>query len=303
MSDQLVTIVITTYHRPDRICRAVDSALAQTCMKEVIVVDDNGRDTDWHRDTAAEVAKYGDQITYLINEVNMGVSNARNRGLAIAKGKYITFLDDDDEIAPEKLRKQAERMEELGDDCSCCYCAYIKYLGGGTVHHSHETLEGDAFYPTLVRVFFPGSGSNLLVRTDYLKETGGYDPDLTRFEDYLIMVNLLKDHKLAYVDEELLTIHYEIREKNPTYESLVIDDEKYFAKISGYLDALSEEERQMFYRIASLERWRYALPRHETKDAFRNMKKAGVSAGLFIRYILYLLDRAVNKRSYGFKPF
>ena len=303
MIDIPVTIVITTYHRPDRICRAVDSALAQTCDKEVFVVDDNGRDTDWQRQTAAQLAKYGDTITYLVNEENMGVSRARNRALALAQGRYITFLDDDDEIVPEKLEKQIRRMEELGDEYSCCYCAYIKYLSGGRIHHSHETLEGDALLPTLARVFYPGSGSNLLVRTDYMKDTGGYDPDLTRFEDYLVMVKLLKDHKLAYVDEELLIIHYEIREKNPTYESLVVDDEKYFAKVREYMDSLPEKEQQRILQTASLERWRYALPRHETKDALQNMKKNKVSAGLFLRYILYLADRLVRKRSYGFKPF
>ena len=194
-------------------------------------------------------------------------------------------------------------MEELGDDYSCCYCAYIKYLGGGKVHHSYETLEGDAFLPTIARVFFPGSGSNLLVRTEDMKKTGGYDPDLTRFEDYLVMVKLLKDKKLAYVPEELLTIHYEIREKNPTYESLIVDDEKWFARIQEYLPLLTEKEQQIILQIAALERWRYALPRHETKDAVRNMKENKVSAALFLRYICYLADRLVRKRSYGFKPF
>ena len=129
----MATIVITTYHRPDRISRAVDSALAQTCDKEIIVVDDNGKDTDWHRQTAEQMAVYVGQVTYLVNEVNLGVSNARNRALAIAEGKYITFLDDDDEIAPTKLEKQIQRMEELGEDYSCCYCAYIKYLSRGRI--------------------------------------------------------------------------------------------------------------------------------------------------------------------------
>ena len=298
-----VTIVITTYHRPDRISRAVDSALAQTCDKEIIVVDDNGKDTDWHRQTAQQMTKYEGQVTYLVNEVNLGVSNARNRALAIAEGKYITFLDDDDEIAPTKLEKQIQRMEELGEDYSCCYCAYIKYLSRGRIHHSHETLEGDVFLPTIARVFYPGSGSNLLVRTQYLKDVGGYDPELTRFEDYEIMVKLLKDRKLAYVDEELLTIHYEIREKNPTYKSLIVDDEKYFAKVRLYLETLNRNDRDTVMKIAALERWRYALPRHEMKDAVRNMKSAGVSAGLFIRYLFYLTDRVIRKRSYGFKPF
>ena len=299
----LVTIVITTYHRPDRICRAVDSVLAQTCEKEIFVVDDNGKDTDYHTQTAQQLEKYGDTITYLVNDVNMGVSRARNRALALAQGKYITFLDDDDEIAPDKLEKQVQRMEELGEEYSCCYCAYIKYLSGGKIHHSHETLEGDAFLPTIARVFFPGSGSNLLVRTDDMKKTGGYDPELTRFEDYLVMVKLLKDKKLAYVPEELLTIHYEIREKNPTYESLIVDDEKWFARIQEYMPLLSVKEQQRLLQIAALERWRYALPRHETKDAVRNMKENKVSAALFLRYICYLADRLIRKRSYGFKPF
>ena len=119
MSESIVvTIVIPTYQRPDRILRAVNSCFKQDCTCEIIVVDDNGKDTPAQKETEAQLKECIEEgkITYLINETNRRASYSRNRGLEIAAGKYITFLDDDDEIHPTKLRKQAELLEKLGEE-------------------------------------------------------------------------------------------------------------------------------------------------------------------------------------------
>ena len=90
-----VTIVIPTYKRADRIVRAVNSALEQTVKdKEVIVVDDNGKNSKAQLETEQALKDFiaNKKITYLVNEVNRGGSFSRNRGLEVAISKYITFL-------------------------------------------------------------------------------------------------------------------------------------------------------------------------------------------------------------------
>lgn len=301
----LVSIVIPTYRRPDRIVRSVESALNQTCACEVIVVDDNGNDTLAQRETEAVLAPYiqTSRITYLVNEVNSNASFSRNQGLKAAQGRYITFLDDDDEIHPEKCQKQAELLDHLGEGYSCCYTSYHKLLSDGSIYHNGESVSGFVYPYALARVIYNGSGSNLLVRTDIARQIGGYDISFKKRQDMEFMARLLKNHKLAYLDEDLFTIHYEIRETPLTYEGLVESDEYWIKVFRSEIDGLPEPQRSLVYQSLALERWRYSLPRHQTKDAMRNLKNYHVSPVVFLRYLKYLVDRVIRKKSYGVKLF
>jgi GT2 family glycosyltransferase len=96
-----VSVIIPTYNRADLVCRAIDSALAQTHPDiEIIVVDDGSTDA-----TPGRLAAYGARIRVL-RQPNAGVCAARNNGIALAGGEFIAFLDSDDEWLPWKLRAQ-----------------------------------------------------------------------------------------------------------------------------------------------------------------------------------------------------
>lgn len=100
------SVVITTYNRAHLLQRALDSLLNQTDQDfECIVIDDGSSDN-----TRFVLQKYFDQIPdyqYKWQE-NRGVVDAKNRGMAMASGKFITFLDSDDAYKPNHLalRKQ-----------------------------------------------------------------------------------------------------------------------------------------------------------------------------------------------------
>ena len=298
-----VTAVIPTYRRADRILRAVESALKQTCSCEVIVVDDNGRGSADQIQTEHALRPYIEdhRVRYLVNEENRKASYSRNQGLACAAGKYVTFLDDDDEIHPDKLRKQAELLERLGEEYSCCYTAYHKILKGGKIYRSDETIEGSVYPYALARVIYNGSGSNLLVRTVVAKEIGGYDVRFAKRQDMEFMARLCRNWKLAYLDEDLLTIHYEIRENTLTYDGLVESDEFWIDIFQSEINALPHDQRLAVYQSLALERWRYSIPRGKQKDAFANLQKYHVTLPVFLKYLKYLSDRIIRKKSYGFK--
>lgn len=102
-----VSAVIPVYNRRDYIARALDSVLCQSVpVDEIIVVDDGSTDG------TAEVVenRYGDKVR-VVRQSNTGVSGARRRGIEEARGKWIAFLDSDDEWTPgrnEALLKAAE---------------------------------------------------------------------------------------------------------------------------------------------------------------------------------------------------
>src|ERR1700758_1632604 len=99
-SQPLVSAVIPTRNRPDLVCRAVRSALAQTYPNiEVIVVIDGPDPVSF-----ASLEVLGDpRIRIIALKESVGGSEARNTGAREAKGSYIALLDDDDEWLPEKI--------------------------------------------------------------------------------------------------------------------------------------------------------------------------------------------------------
>jgi glycosyltransferase involved in cell wall biosynthesis len=92
MEDPLVSVIITTYNRPNLLPRAIKSVIDQNYSNlEVIVVNDNGTDVKYIVDSFND-----NRIVYINKSINAGLGAARNSGLNVANGKYVNFLDDDD---------------------------------------------------------------------------------------------------------------------------------------------------------------------------------------------------------------
>lgn len=100
------SVIIPTHNRERFIKRAINSVLKQTCQDfELIIVDDGSRDQ-----TKNVVSTFGNRIRYVYQE-QQGPSSARNTGIQLARGKYIAFLDSDDQFVPEKLDKNKKILE------------------------------------------------------------------------------------------------------------------------------------------------------------------------------------------------
>ncbi|MDP8958475.1 MAG: glycosyltransferase family 2 protein, partial [Actinomycetota bacterium] len=103
------TIVITTHDRPELARRAVRSALAQTVRDVEVIVVDDGSQEPFH------LSERDDRARVLFTGEAAGVCAARNIGLQAARGRWITFLDDDDELLPNMLEESllAARNSQL----------------------------------------------------------------------------------------------------------------------------------------------------------------------------------------------
>src|SRR5215208_5313189 len=105
-SPPMVSAIIPTYNRWPVLREAVDSVLAQTYRSfELIVVDDGSTDA------TADSLRQMEGCVRLIVQANCGVSTARNRGVEVARGRYLAFLDSDDLWLPNKLAAQVEFLE------------------------------------------------------------------------------------------------------------------------------------------------------------------------------------------------
>lgn len=116
--DPLVSVVIPVFNRASMIAAAVESCLAQTYRPiEVVLVDDCSSDD---LDTAIHPFVDRPEVRLVQHETNLGVSAARNSGVAAAKGTYVAFLDSDDAWLPTKLERQvAEVRSWTGQNVLC----------------------------------------------------------------------------------------------------------------------------------------------------------------------------------------
>ncbi len=106
-NEYLISVIIPAYNRGYVIEEALDSIFNQGISGiQVIVIDDGSTD-----DTAQIIQKYPAEITYHYQE-NQGPSVARNTGLALAKGSYISFLDSDDIFEPKKFEKELKLFQQ-----------------------------------------------------------------------------------------------------------------------------------------------------------------------------------------------
>lgn len=104
-----VSIIIPAYNCQSTLKKAIDSALQQEVPLEVIVVDDCSVE-----DLSLIMQSYQreERVVYVKNSVNQGVAASRNRGISLARGEYIAFLDSDDWWLAGKLSHQLAQMEE-----------------------------------------------------------------------------------------------------------------------------------------------------------------------------------------------
>lgn len=124
--DVKVSVIIPVYNVEPYLRECVESILNQTLKEiELICVDDGS--TDGSLDILREYEEKDSRVTVLTQE-NQGGGAARNKGLAIAKGKYLSLLDSDDFFAPDMLEKTYQRCEER--NAQICVYQVLRYEDG-----------------------------------------------------------------------------------------------------------------------------------------------------------------------------
>ena len=298
-----VSVIIPTYKRSADICRAVDSVLAQTIDSfEVIVVDDNGIDSDDGRKTAEVMEKYNGNpfVKYIRHEVNKNGSAARNTGIIASCGEYISFLDDDDTYRPERLEFMYNKLQSMDESWGACYTGYVKHMKSGTLQYSAEKNEGDLFVQTLMRALYIGSGSNLFFRRSVIEDIGLFDVSFRRNQDLEYLVRVMKKYKMAYVDEVLMDVYYDIRTVRLTREQSNEREKLFRQRFAPYLEGLSKKDVRRILIMYAIDNMRSEISGKRYAAAVKIIIKERVPLKVLLKYCAYVYDRKKNNTCYGF---
>ena len=207
----IISIIIPVYNVSDYIKKCIESVVNQTYSNiEIIVIDDFSQD-----DSISKVKEFKDSRIKIISQAkNRGVSAARNTGMDAAKGEFIIFLDSDDYVDYDLVRKCFERhvvddvdcvvynkhrVDELGNLLKTPYSWGNKFYGNKI---KNKCIDDDE---TKTLIGWDVSPCSKFIRLDYLKQNKIYFLEEHRyFEDHYFSAKLyLSKVRFSYINEKL----------------------------------------------------------------------------------------------------
>lgn len=205
-NNPLVSVIIPTYKRSDYLIRAIESVLRQTYSPiEIIVVDDNDGDNEFRAATIKNLNPYieNNQVKYCKHDYNMGLPAARNTGIKNSAGKYISFLDDDDEFLPEKTALQVHCFQNLESNVGLVYGSYsridTKSNSSRIIRPKHR---GDLHL--LLGLNHIGPPSMVMCTKEAIEKIEGFDETFLHREDIDFYYRIAKFYKIEFVEEVII---------------------------------------------------------------------------------------------------
>lgn len=151
MCDDLISIIIPVYNVEEFLDQCIKSVLGQSYKKlEIILVDDGSTDQSGK---ICDKYQMTDERIKVIHKENGGLSDARNAGLRLAKGKYYSFIDSDDYIVPEMIQTMLDCIKR--NQCEIAVCNMVRFFKDGDstqFYHPAEkeqVLAGEERFQTL----------------------------------------------------------------------------------------------------------------------------------------------------------
>lgn len=203
-SAPLISIVIPAYNRARDLRQALASLEAQTLRDfEIIIVDDASQD-DTH---ALAQAWPWPQKQILRHSHNRGAAAARNSAMAVARGRYIAFLDSDDLWHPTKLARQTEWLAAAPASFQACCSGFRMILPNGALDERRFAPDFNAKRDLLDGCFL-APGSTLMITRTAAEAIGPQRTDMDCFEDWDWLLRYLRSYQLGVVGDCLADIRW-----------------------------------------------------------------------------------------------
>lgn len=208
MDYPLVSVVTITRNRGNLLKRCISSVLNQTYKNiEHIVVDGASEDN-----TDEIVAGFNDpRLRYIKLDSNWPIVDTINHGVSVSKGKYITFLDSDDEYVPEKIQKQVELLESLTPDFGMVYCwmTYFDSEKGGEELYTHKAELRGYVPDDVIGTNIISGTPTLMFRMSFWKNFEGWKPadEIGIGSDWEMCARACQMTKIDFVPESLVKVY------------------------------------------------------------------------------------------------
>lgn len=253
MNAFLVSIIIPTYKRATMLRRAISSCVEQTYNNlEILIVSDNEPDDEFTSEARKTVDSINDnRVRLIIQSKHINGAVARNVGIKASRGVFISFLDDDDYLEPNKIERQVDLLSQLDNTWGGVCCRYKAYSGGKLVEVASPFRSGYVYKKEMMSLIRTQTNS-LLLRRDALFDSGLFDESLLRNQDVQLITRLTFRYKLKYMDEFLNNLDHNDQQNKKKPEQMAEVRRAFLYSVQDIYDTLSPFEK---YRLRMLDKF------------------------------------------------
>ncbi len=254
--DGLVSVVMPTYKRSDKLTRAIESALNQTYNNiELLLVNDNEPEDIYTYELKKQVERYtNDKRFHLVmQERHINGAVARNVGIKQARGQYVAFLDDDDWWETKKIEQQIEILNQLDNSWGGVSCKFTLYDENGRIVGKTSKYRDGYIYKDILYLISDVATGTLLLRHELLDTTRYFDENLLRHQDLQLLVEFTSKYKLKEVDKYLHCADVSDTQNRPDPQKLVRYKRAFFKSVRPIMNTLTEKERRCVYAMHKYE--------------------------------------------------
>lgn len=237
----MFSVIIPLYNKADYLAKTINSVLEQTFRDfELIIINDGSTDN-----SLLVIEQFSDKRITVINQINSGVSVARNNGVKWAKFEYIAFLDADDWWDSHFLEEMA-RLIMSYQEAGLYGCSYNRVknaiLYPANIGTDKNFIEGYIdYFQVYARTFWsPINCSFVVVKKSIFEEVGGFLNDLKFGEDFHLWAKIALKYKVAYLNKEMAFSNQDV---NPIHRAL--GNDRFYHTNTHYIFNLSFLENEV----------------------------------------------------------
>lgn len=206
--EEKITVIVPIYNSSSHLNRCIDSIINQTYKNlEIVLINDGSNDNSLE---IINRYKKSDKRIIIIDKENSGVSDSRNKGIDVANGEYITFVDADDWLESDAI-KNLYKCIKKNSNYSVVRGKYYKEFCDGSHTISSEKIRPNNNIESLINSVLSGDLYCymwlLLIKTDVIKNRIYFDTNLAMMEDTIFYLDLLLDGNNIYFSNDI-TYHY-----------------------------------------------------------------------------------------------
>lgn len=250
-----VSVIIPTYNRADLLPRAIGSVVNQTFGDfELIVVDDGS--TDSTREVVGNFCRADSRIRYIHQENSGSPAAPRNVGIQQATGRYIAFLDHDDEWLPTKIEKQRSLFINAPADVGFigCNILIVDSVAGEVLRiHDLNDYMGEGFVKGVLGYNFVLTASAVIARKEVFRTVGGFDNALKIGDDLDMWLRISDKFGFDFVRDALVKyyVHKGNASRSQDFAEATFELEKIFVKHRSIYERYPDVYRRILRQLGS----------------------------------------------------
>lgn len=269
----LVSVIIPTYKRTDKLDRAIKSVLGQSYKKiELLLVNDNVPGDEYTLALMEKVNAYQNDSRFqlLLQEKHINGAVARNFAIKQAKGEYIAFLDDDDWWKENKLAEQVKELSSLDENWGGVSCKMTFYDESMNVISKSRKYRDGNIYKDILMLQSDVATGTLLLRHSALDEAGYFDENLLRNQDLQLLVFFTYRFKLKEVDKYLHCVDVSDSQNRASdgFKAITIK-ENFYKSVKPILKTLTKSDMTCVDSMRNFEIAYIFIREHDYKNAMK----------------------------------